>query len=113
LEATVLAKRTIVINFGKIIFDDATSELKRNYLKTKIVELVTEEPIGKFSFAGGKILEQGKFNIKIELDVAAASIEKLVNYALGHYSIKDINIFDPSMEEIIADIYRSQAGQKS
>src|SRR3989344_234891 len=43
-----LAKRTIIVNFGKIIFDGPTESLKKNYIKSKIVELVTEDPIEDF-----------------------------------------------------------------
>lgn len=103
-----LAKRTIVINHGKMIFDDTTEKLKKNYIKTKVVELVVENPIKNFEFEGGKIVERTKYSLKIELDIAKNSIDKLLNYAMGNFVIKDINIFDPPMEEIIADIYREQ-----
>lgn len=103
-----LAKRTIVINHGKIIFDDTTEKLKKNYIKTKVVELVAEDPIKNFEFEGGKIVERTKYSLKIELDIAKNSIDKLLSYAMDNFAIKDINIFDPPMEEIIADIYREQ-----
>jgi len=102
-----LAKRTIVINYGKIIFDDTTEKLKKDYIKTKIVELVSDSPIRQFAFPGGKIVSQGRFDLKIELDITQNSIERLLAYAMEHYTINDINIFDPPMEEIIAGIYRS------
>ena len=103
-----LAKRTIVINHGTIIFDDTTEKLKKNYIKTKIVELVAEEPIEHFEFEGGKVVGKTKYSLKVELDTAQNSIEKLLGYAMDNFVIKDINIFDPPMEEIIADIYREQ-----
>ncbi|MBI4835952.1 MAG: ABC transporter ATP-binding protein [Candidatus Abawacabacteria bacterium] len=103
-----LASRTIVINHGKLIFDNATEELKKKFIKTKIVELVTEGSIKSFNFQGGKVVEQGKFNLRVELDTATSSIEKLLAYAVENFSIKDINIYDPPMEEIIAAIYREQ-----
>ena len=103
-----LAKRTIIVNFGKIIFDGPTENLKKNYIKSKIVELVTEDPIEDFNFQGGKIIEKGKFDIKVELDISKNSIDKLLSFAIENFNIKDINIFDPPLEEIIADIYRAQ-----
>jgi len=103
-----LTNRTIVVNQGSIIFDDTTEKLKKNYIKTKIVELVLEDGIDNFEFEGGKIIEKTKYDLKIELDTATNSIEKLLNYAVKNFSIKDINIFDPPMEDIIAEIYQSQ-----
>lgn len=103
-----LARRTIVINHGQIIFDDTTEKLKKNYIKTKVVEIVAENHINAFNFTGGKIVEQTKFSIKVELDLQVNSIAKLLNYAMDNFTIKDINIFDPPMEEIIADIYKQK-----
>lgn len=103
-----LATRTIVINYGKIIFDNTTDMLKKNFIKTKIIELVTEDSLEKFTFDGGSIIERNKHTIKIEIDTAQTPIDKLVSYAVGSFNIKDINIFEPPLEEIIADIYRAQ-----
>ncbi|MBI5220259.1 MAG: ABC transporter ATP-binding protein [Candidatus Liptonbacteria bacterium] len=103
-----LATRTVVINFGRLVFDGATSELKKKYIQTKVVELVVGEPIQQFSFPGGRVTEQTRFNLKIELDTTQNSIDKLLDYAVAQLDIKDINIFDPPMEEIIADIYRAK-----
>ena len=103
-----MAKRTIVINHGKIIFDDTTEKLKKDYIKTKIIELIVDEPIEKFEFAGGEVKEKTRFSLKVELDTAKNSIDKLLSYAVENFAIKDINIFDPEMEEIIADIYRDK-----
>lgn len=107
-DVEALAARTIVINHGQIIFDDATAKLKDKFIKTKIIELVTDVPNKTFHFKGAKVIEQGKFNLKIELDIAESSIEQLLGYAVENYAIKDINVFDPPMEEIIAAIYKEQ-----
>ena len=104
-----LAQRTIVINHGRLIFDDSTEMLKKNFITTKVVELIAEESIKAFAFEGGKILEHNKHSIKIELDPAKVSLDGLMSYALSTFNIKDINIYDPPMEEIIAHIYQTDA----
>ncbi len=101
-----LAERSIVINYGKIIFDDSTEKLKQKYIKTKTVEIVAENSVQDFHFEGGDVIQRGKYNIKVELDTSRGSIDKLLSYAVENFDIKDINIFDPSMEEIIAAIYQ-------
>lgn len=103
-----LAKRTIVINHGQMVFDDTTAKFKKNFIKTKAVELILDGPNDDFNFAGGKVIEKTKYSIKIELDISSHSIDKLLNYAVGNFQIKDINISDPPMEDIIADIYTHQ-----
>lgn len=106
-----LAKRTVVINFGKIIFDDTTENLKQNYIKTKIIEIVTEEPSEKFQFPAGKVVEKTRHSLKIELDISKNSIDALLSYAVRNFDIKDINIFEPPMEEIIAYIYKEKKNE--
>ncbi len=103
-----LAKRTIVINNGQMVFNDSTTNFKKNFIKTKAVELIIDGSNEKFNFPGGKVIEKTKYSIKIELDISANAIDKLLNYAVDNFQIKDINISDPPMEEIIADIYRQQ-----
>lgn len=106
-----LAKRTVVINFGKIIFDNTTEKLKQNYIKSKIIEIVTEESSEKFQFPAGKVVEKTKHSLKIELDISKNSIDALLSYAVRNFDIKDINIFEPPMEEIIAYIYKEKKNE--
>ena len=103
-----LANRTVIINDGKIIFDDKTWRLKQNYLRKKIVEVIVEDSIKGFDESFGKVVERTKRSIKIELDIKENLIDKLLGYAVKKYTIKDINIFDQPMEDIIADIYKSK-----
>jgi ABC-2 type transport system ATP-binding protein len=103
-----LAHRTMVINHGTVVFDDTTEIFKKQFIKTKTVELVTDQKIADFKFPHGKILDQGTFNIKIELDTTSGSIDNLLSYAVQNFEIKDITITDPSMEDIIADIYTAK-----
>jgi ABC-2 type transport system ATP-binding protein len=98
----------MVINHGTVVFDDTTEIFKKQFIKTKTVELVTDQKIADFKFPHGKILDQGTFNIKIELDTTSGSIDNLLSYAVQNFEIKDITITDPSMEDIIADIYTAK-----
>lgn len=103
-----LAKRTIVINFGRIIFDDTMAKLKKRFITSKIVELVVENGTDTFNFPGGTVVGKTAFSLKVELDVAISSVERLIEYAFSHFIVKDINIFDPPMEEIITAIYQQK-----
>jgi ABC-2 type transport system ATP-binding protein len=107
-DVETLAKRTIVINHGQVVFDGSTDSFKKNYITSKTVEIVTDGDASNFNFVGGKVVERSKYSLKVELDTGKAPIEKLLAYAVDNFNIKDINIFDPPMEEIIAAIYREQ-----
>ncbi len=104
-DVEALAQRTIVINHGTILFDDSTEQFKKNYIKTKTVELVVEGSAHSFDFPQGKVIDRSNVSVKIEIEPSSKNIESLLNYATHNFQIKDINIQDPPMEEIIADIY--------
>ena len=107
-DVEALAKRTVVINYGSIVFDDSTEKFKSAYIRSKTVEIVTGAPISNFEFGEGQIVDRGKYNLKIELDTSKHSIDRLLKYSTDNFEIKDINIYDPSMEEIIAEIYKEK-----
>lgn len=104
-----ITKRTIIVNNGKIIFDDTTENLKKNYITSKVIELVTEEPIDNFKFEAGKILERKSHSLKVEIDTKVSSIEKLITYALENFKVVDINIFDTPLEKIISSLYSDKS----
>jgi len=103
-----LAKRTIVINHGRIVYDGSTALFGREYLKTKTIELVLEESTERFKYPEGKVIESGKFNLKIEVENNGRAIEKLLSYATSNFKLSDINISEPELEEVIAGIYKEK-----
>ncbi|MCX6808149.1 MAG: ATP-binding cassette domain-containing protein [Candidatus Berkelbacteria bacterium] len=103
-----LAERTIVINFGKIVYDNQTDLFKKEYIKTKTIEIVFDKPTPGFHTSQGRILEKDKYNAKIELDQSKDDLNQFLKETVEHYNIKDINIFDPSMEDIIGLIYQEK-----
>lgn len=103
-----IAQRTIIINNGKIIYNNDTSKLKSEYIKTKIIEIITQETTSNFSFNQGKIIEKKEHSIKIEIDTNIASIESLLNYALDNFTVLDITIIETPLEDIISHIYHEQ-----
>jgi ABC-2 type transport system ATP-binding protein len=105
-----LADRTVVINHGKIVFDGATAEFGRRYINSKTVEVITAAPLEEFSFEGATILERDPCRLKLSLDLARGNVEDLLYHALRAGKIIDINIYEPELEAIIADIYRTAAG---
>lgn len=98
--------RTIVINKGTIIFDGTAEQLKKTYVMTKVIELVLEQTTDSFKCPLGAILEKSDHMVKIELDASTDSVQTVLSYALEHFTVLDINIFEPPLEQIIASLYR-------
>lgn len=105
-----LCKRTIIINHGQTIYDDKTINLRRKYIKIKRVYVRFEENIEGFTMERVKILHTGKFGVSLEINTDQRSIREVLEEMIDKYSIVDINVEDPALEEIISNIY--EAGEK-
>ncbi len=101
----MLAKRTVIINHGSIVFDDSTEQLKKRFITTKIIEFILEEPF-EAEWPYGTVIEKSPISIKIAVDIQHDAIADVMSFAMKHGKISDININDQPLEEIIAAIYR-------
>jgi ABC-2 type transport system ATP-binding protein len=107
----VLCKRAMVINHGEVIYDGRVSTLKRDYIHTKTVSLKLGEPWQGFDGPGVQVLKHKGYGVKLEVDTNVAPIEQVIGQLLARYTIADINVDNPPMEEIIARIYGASAGE--
>jgi ABC-2 type transport system ATP-binding protein len=110
-DVEVLCKRAMVINHGEVIYDGRVSTLKRDYIHTKTVSLKLGEPWQGFDGPGVQVLKHKGYGVKLEVDTNIAPIEQVVGQLLAHYTIADINVDNPPMEEIIARIYGAGTGE--
>jgi ABC-2 type transport system ATP-binding protein len=107
----VLCKRAMVVNHGELIYDGRVSALKRDYVHTKTVSLKLGQPWQGFDGAGVQVLKHKGYGVKLEVDTNLAPIEAVVGQLLARYTIADINVDNPPMEEIIARIYAAGRGE--
>ena len=59
---------------------------------------------------GIQILKASGRSLKMEIDTALCPLEPIIAALMQHCHIIDMTVSDPPMEEIIAAIYREQAG---
>jgi ABC-2 type transport system ATP-binding protein len=103
-----LCKRVVIINHGQIIFDDRTSNLKREYLTRKVIDVRFGERLRKpFRLANVTTLKQGEYGVKLEFDSRVNRVESVVQQIMNAHPCIDINISDPPLEEIIREIYQT------
>lgn len=101
-----LCKRVIIINHGKMVFNNTIDRLRSSYVNSKNIEISFSKAPKSFSFTGAKIIKQDKYSMTIYLDQRKGEIDKLVNYLTKKFEVSDINIADPTVEEIVAKIYK-------
>lgn len=85
-----VCERVIIINKGKIIFDDSLDRLKQSYLSKKYIEITTD--------AGDKI--------KKTVNTKDTPVKQALDEIVKKYHVTDITVENPPMEEIIKEIYK-------
>lgn len=97
--------RVIVLDQGRLIQDSSIKDLKKNYIKKKILTLLTSEEPKALQMTGVKTLEMTSHHITYEVDLSIIPIDRVIHEAFKTTSVKDVTIEDPSMEEIIRELY--------
>jgi ABC-2 type transport system ATP-binding protein len=104
-----VAKRAIVINHGRIVFDDKVSTMRRRYLGTKILSVRFHAAPAPIALPGVTTLKATEYALKLQVDTAQTPVDQAMSAVLQAGSVADISIEDPPLEEVIAHIYGAAA----
>ncbi len=110
----LLCKRIVMIDKGKKVFDGELSELRHRYgqMRELAFELKNAEDISLLAY--DKDFSLGTDDLSVEVNSAAvkvrfnsdvASVEDMLSYTLSKVHVKDINVKDADIEEIIRRLY--------
>jgi ABC-2 type transport system ATP-binding protein len=100
--------RVIIIHGGRILLDASVGELKRRYLRTRRITLVTaSERVELPAAAGARLVSVAPHRTTVEIEAGDAAVGALVDAVLRQTTLRDLVIDDPPMDEIIRSIYRS------
>ncbi len=102
-----LSDSVIIINNGKIVFENSMKYLKYNYLDKKIISIKSEKSLNLKKIDGIKIIKQKEYAAKIEVDTKIHSIKDIIDIIVNSNNIIDLTIDDIPLEEIIGEIYKS------
>jgi ABC-2 type transport system ATP-binding protein len=102
-----VSDRVIVLDKGSVITDSPLKDLKKMYMKKKVLKLVMDEESLAISLPGVKVLENAHHHFTCEVEIGITPIDRVIQAALKKTSLKDIAIEDPSMEEVIRLLYRT------
>jgi len=99
-----VAERVIILDKGKMVFDDSLEGMKKRIHK-KVVTVLSEEELLDMEMAGVDFLKKEPYKSILEIDLKIVPLEEVIKRLITRHSIKDITVEDPSLEEIIRDIY--------
>jgi ABC-2 type transport system ATP-binding protein len=100
-----VAKRVVVVNHGRMIYDDRVSRMRRSILSTKLIEVRFEDPPESLSIRGAHILKVSGAGYKLVIDTEKRSIREVLDELLDSQHVADISVLDPPLEEVIERIY--------
>ena len=102
-----LAKRIIMIGNGTVIYDGTLKNLKQKYDHHKHISVTTETKLNKIRKKG--IIKQEKNNdgYNFTIDQKELQISDFLNYLTKKVDIKDLEIDDESLDNIIINLYQN------
>jgi ABC-2 type transport system ATP-binding protein len=101
-----LARRIILIDEGRVIFDGRLERLRNEYgtHRTLVITLADNYPDVRIE---GAHLESREANVvKLRFDRRRVSADVLIRRAMEQYAISDIAIIEPEIDTIVRRIYR-------
>jgi ABC-2 type transport system ATP-binding protein len=104
-----VARRVIVINHGTLIYDDRVSRMRRELLRTRLIEVRFEDEPGPIAIEGVTVLKTSGFGAKLEVDTDVRSIRQVLDDLLDRYEVADISVEEPPPEDVITHIYGQPA----
>lgn len=97
--------RVIIINHGKIYYDGSIVDLRKQYIKKKIIKVKLANTSDFKTLKFMHITKQELDYIEFEIPNTKENLQKTFEMITTNYDIDDIEIKDPSIEEIIKEFY--------
>jgi ABC-2 type transport system ATP-binding protein len=108
-----VCQRAIVIHSGRIVWDGALSELRRRYLKTKRVTLLSDCETLDIGLPGVRVVASGSYQTELVVDLERTAIATVIDAVLRRAVLRDLAIEDQPLDAVISALYRDTAGQES
>jgi len=99
-----MARRVVIIDKGKIVFDGQLTEITEKFADHKIISVVFSKPVKKKDLRGlGRVknFDSLKTDILIKRKIVPMAAAEL----LQRLPVKDLNIEEPAIEDIIRELF--------
>jgi ABC-2 type transport system ATP-binding protein len=90
-----VAQRVVVINHGRVVLDDQVSEMRRQYLGSKVLNVRFHNLTPEIILPGVTTLDKSEYALKLEVNTRITPIEAVMSQILHAGSVADIAIEDP------------------
>ena len=103
-----LARRVIVIDKGRIIFDGILEELVARFAKEKIIKVSLSKEADLKKFEGIGKIKRVAFP-EIVLSVPRTAVAVAASEILQNFPVEDLTIEEVAIEDIIRKVFRGEA----
>ena len=100
-----VARRVMVINHGQLIYDDRVSRMRRELLRTRLIDVRFETAPDSLDIEGARLVKLSGPGAKLEVDTEVRSIRAVLDDLLDRYEVADISVTEPPLEDVITHIY--------
>ena len=119
-DISTLCKRIVMIDHGKKVYDGSLYNLKQKYgqMRELNFEAADKSAISALDYQkafADSLPEEGDLSVKTEGAMVTVNfntdkipVEKMLNYTLGKIHVKDVNLKDADIEEIIRRLYKGE-----
>ena len=100
-----LTNRIIVIGHGKKLYDGTLNGIKKKFTNNKKLEIIFDKISSIPKISNTKIIVKEKNRIVIDVDTSKSSISNIVSKYTKVCEIKDINVLEENIDNIIVKLY--------
>ncbi len=101
-----ICRRAIVIDEGGIVLDEPVDELRTKHISKKRVTVRYQSEVAIDPPAWADVLDRTKSSATFLVDTNLISIDEALRGVVALGPVSDITVEDPSMEKIIASIFK-------
>jgi ABC-2 type transport system ATP-binding protein len=110
-DVAALCRRVVVINHGQIVYDGSLAGIIDRFSSHKVLTLLFANGQLPTDFARyGEVLELAEPRVKLRVD--RQQISRVLSAVLATYTLEDVSVEDPPLEEVIAQVF-AQSAEKS
>jgi ABC-2 type transport system ATP-binding protein len=107
-DVAALCNRVVVINHGEIVYDGSLSGIIDRFSSHKVLTLSFSNGHLPSDFSRyGDVLELAVPRVKLRVD--RQQISDVLSSVLGSYTLQDVSVEDPPLEEVIAQVFAQSA----
>jgi ABC-2 type transport system ATP-binding protein len=102
-----VCERVIVINHGKLLYDQSLASLRARFITHKFVTLVSDQVNLTLALPGVRVVEAEPYKTRLEVEIKVTPVARVVEAALTLCTLHDLTVEDPPLERVVQAIYAS------